>query len=208
MLIKPGDDTCTGSIGPNIYKDKFDRPWYTAIKRVPPYPALQPALNLDIPSYGVIFLTPPEDAKSDAIARGLDEPEYDHVLTGTCEITLPEGLETVRYESIRIGVRCVATLNMGLDRGVEEDEMFKTEQVFEDGNVGKVIEGSLNVSIQLWFHRVIILHWSTASKELGAFVVLMAIGDVDWLFVHPSVLVANRRHTQRLEYPLYTLRHH
>ena len=146
MELTPSGDTCSGPAGPNTYKDSFDRPWYTAVKRNPPETVIAPALNLDIPSYGIIFLTPPEDAKVDAAVRGIHEPEFDHVLTGTFEITLPEHLESIQYETIRVGVKCVAKLDMGVARGIEEDEMFRREMEFEEDDVGKFVQGSLIVS--------------------------------------------------------------
>ena len=130
------------------FKKVRERPWYGTIKRLPPSAPIHLNTLLDIPSFGVVFLHPPEDAKIDAQARDI-EPEYDHVLTGTFEIVPQPKVNTVRYKSIKIGVECRCILNMGLGRGIEEDELFRREMTFEDDQEDgseKVLEGSLNVS--------------------------------------------------------------
>ena len=147
--LVPGQDSCAGPVeivhGGQRYKYAFERNWYAKISRHPTGTEVEPELDLNIPSYGVIFMSPPEDAKLDAELRG-GEAEWDHVLTGTFEIVLPGGVESVAYKSIKIGVESIARLHMGLGRGIEEDDILRRELMFEDDSIEKTIHGSLNVS--------------------------------------------------------------
>ena len=128
-----------GTVSENKYPD---RAWYGSVQSFPPS-GLEPGMDLTIPSFGVIFLNPPEEAKIDAQARNA-EPEYDHILTGTFEITMPPGVERIQYETIKIGVESVSILNMGPERGVERDELFRREMVYDQER--RIIERSLTVS--------------------------------------------------------------
>ena len=120
------------------------RPWHTITTISPEDAPIRLGLNLVVPSYGVIILQPPEDARIEAQIHGRDL-EYDHVLGGTLEITLPLNVKRLRYKSIKIGFAIVATLDFGPGRQQEQDELFRREMAAGEGE-DAIMEGSAKVS--------------------------------------------------------------
>ncbi|ORX41248.1 hypothetical protein BD324DRAFT_613801 [Kockovaella imperatae] len=144
--VSTSSDRKVGSPPEIVLANKnHDRPWYGSVRTVGTE-SLDLEADLTIPSYGVIFLNPPEEAKIDAQLRDI-EPVFDHILTGTFEISLPSHVQKATYNVIRIGVESISYLDMGPQRGIERDELFRREMVFDQSP--QIIEGSITVGFSL-----------------------------------------------------------
>ncbi len=107
-------------------------------------PSDRPNLLIHLPTEGLIFFQPPEDAQVHALEHGI-QTSYDQLVNGELEIRLPTGSEPRWCKAIRVGVRTTSKLNMGPDRMGEEDILFeRMVEITDEGDQGVVllIEGS------------------------------------------------------------------
>lgn len=85
-----------------------------------------PSLVLDIPTYGAVFMNPPEDPLLPTLQEEEGEkPRNDVVIHGELVITMPPSLGRRRVKSIRVGIRSILTLNLKPGRMNEEDVLFE-----------------------------------------------------------------------------------
>ena len=137
--VVPGNPVTTSKL------DGFSA-WYTYIID-PPETPIKLDMELDVPAYGVIIMTPTEEARNHALVTGT-EPEWDQILTGTFIIKLPNGVKKARYKRVRVGLRCVASWRGDIERSGEDDILFETEMISGDEQPeGNVIDGE-----QRWVH--------------------------------------------------------
>ena len=91
--------------------------------------------------WGLIFLTPPEEAKIHGQLSGT-EPVFDHILHGRFEMHLPPGVESIKYRSLKVGVRTEARWMGEIERSGQTDILFQRElQSGQDVPEGNIING-------------------------------------------------------------------
>ncbi|ORY32185.1 hypothetical protein BCR39DRAFT_524504 [Naematelia encephala] len=108
---------------------------------------IRPTLALEVPSWGVVFMIPPEDALVHAQLSNA-EPRYDHLLNGEFIIALPPGCGKLRCKSLKIGFRATSILDMGPGRMGEVDILFQRE-VKTAPPEGLVLEGTQRFDFSL-----------------------------------------------------------
>ncbi|KAL7421379.1 hypothetical protein Q5752_004264 [Cryptotrichosporon argae] len=91
-------------------------------------------IALNVPTHGVVFMAPPEEARVHAQMHGT-EPTWDHLLSGELVLALPAGHPPVRYARIAVGF--YSQLWTGLNRGndAQVHELFRREIASDDGGV-------------------------------------------------------------------------
>ena len=96
--------------------------------------AFAPILALHIPSYGAIMMNPPGDPLNPQNPLDRDGPRNDQILHGELEISLSRGCGRKRYKTIRVGLRTITELDVGVGRMGEEDIIFerKVEEIAGD----------------------------------------------------------------------------
>ena len=122
--------------------EKYPRStWETSITTSTPGSPIQPVLDIFVPLYGLIFPSPPEEARIQAQLQ--DQPiTYDHVINGTLQVTLPIGSGPLRCRSILIAFRSIADLDMGVGRMHEQDLLFERKmQLVAELDQGIILEG-------------------------------------------------------------------
>jgi len=103
----------------------------TSVQPIPtgkPVRAEDLEISWHMPSFGCIFMTPPDDPLwPHALSDG---PREDQLLEGELSITVPRG-SGVFCKAIRLIFRTRCKLSMGPVRGWEEDEIFerRTEMI-------------------------------------------------------------------------------
>lgn len=90
-----------------------------------------PTLSLHVDSYGALYLT------RNVAPFGPHDLEAGYVnapfsLKGQLRIKVPDGYGRCRCLSIKVGLRTVCRLDMGPERGWEEDVIFPREEVLAD----------------------------------------------------------------------------
>lgn len=101
--------------------------------------------QLHLPTYGAIFMKPPDDPLwPHARSAG---PRDDQLLSGVLDVQVPKGSGQRRCKSVRVGVRTKARLFMGPGRGWEEDVIFERKVELLGGNAEGML---LDEGIQRW----------------------------------------------------------
>lgn len=109
----------------------------------------QPKLDLRLPSYGSVFMTPDESHLPDMEGLHLDEngagpstrPRMDKEARGELEVELPVGMGRRRVKAIRVGWQTVVELTLSPDRIREKDTIFERKIEIRGGNSeGLVLE--------------------------------------------------------------------
>ena len=114
--------------------------WHT-VTTTPDASPVKLGLKLECPSWGLIILTPPEEAKIHAQLTGV-EPVYDHVLHGRFEMTLPPEVKSIKYKSVRVGFKTIAIWRGNAERSGEVDVLFQRElQAGQNVPKGNIIHG-------------------------------------------------------------------
>ncbi|ORY27000.1 hypothetical protein BCR39DRAFT_560276 [Naematelia encephala] len=86
-------------------------------RRAHPKPSIR--IVHHVPSYGSIFLEAP-DPVEETVKAGRE-------VNGELEIIVPDGWGPKRCKAIRVGIKSLAKLDMGPERGWEEDKIFHRE---------------------------------------------------------------------------------
>ena len=115
------------------------RSWHTYTLSSPG--ALKIAMNLNVPSFGLVFMTPTEQAKLAAQTTGT-LPLYEQTLSGSFEVTLPLNVPRLRYKRVTVGLESIANWSKATSRAAETDVLFRREDVLREGSQeGYVIDG-------------------------------------------------------------------
>lgn len=97
-----------------------------------------PTLVLDIPTYGAVFMSAPDDP---LLPPDEFKPRNDVVIHGELVITLPTSLGRRRVKAIRVGVKSILTLDLKGGRMGEKDTLFRrTVELAENPNYNVVLE--------------------------------------------------------------------
>ncbi|ORY26977.1 hypothetical protein BCR39DRAFT_539659 [Naematelia encephala] len=126
-------------------------------------------VRLHVPSYGTVFMPYP------AISPG--EPRTDHEFRGDLEVEVPRGWGRVKCRAIRVGLKTISILDMGPNRGIEEDTIFERKAEIRGGTVdGIMLEEGLH-----YFDWTLILPSTLAPHDWhpGARVKHILYGEVE-----------------------------
>jgi hypothetical protein len=99
-----------------------------------PNAPIRPKLDLAIPQYGVVFMSPPEDARVH-VEDTRTEPIYTQYLSGDLHVKLPAGCEPKRVESIYIGFKAYSKLVLDPKRPAVEDELCSIGHEIRDSGI-------------------------------------------------------------------------
>lgn len=90
-------------------------------------------LTINIPSYGCVFMNCDPGGSgvlpNDAYMVPPGDPDYTigRDLSGELEVEVPRGMGPRRCRAIRVTLKSVCKLNMGPERGWEEDVLFERQ---------------------------------------------------------------------------------